>query len=260
MISLILLRSTIATVVAWIGAVIGFALGSKVSKRLDYLVTAALGALLAVTIFDILPDAAKLLRLPVLILATASGALLFWLIARFVYPICPACSSPADDNMVQTKLTRTVVLLTVALGVHSTMDGAAVVIGDTLAHGANTAIFFAVSLHKLPEGIALVLLLIGAGLSRRSALIYSICVETATELGALIALFLVTRLPEAALGMIFANIGGGFLYLVSSTLLLERNQAEKLGGIQKRLGTTLTGAVGFLSTYAIMQIGQVMAR
>jgi zinc and cadmium transporter len=241
MISLILLRSTIATVVAWIGAVIGFALGSKVSKRLDYLVTAALGALLAVTIFDILPDAAKLLRLP-------------------VFPICPACSSPADDNMVQTKLTRTVVLLTVALGVHSTMDGAAVVIGDTLAHGANTAIFFAVSLHKLPEGIALVLLLIGAGLSRRSALIYSICVETATELGALIALFLVTRLPEAALGMIFANIGGGFLYLVSSTLLLERNQAEKLGGIQKRLGTTLTGAVGFLSTYAIMQIGQVMAR
>jgi zinc transporter ZupT len=259
MIKTILLRSTIATLVAWAGGATGALIGGAARLRLLALVTAALGALLAVTIFDILPDAKQLLPVPSFLFATASGALLFWIIGRYIYPVCPACSFAGTSAVPEPDLSRVVVLLMIALGLHSTMDGAAVVIGDTLAHGANAGVFFAVSLHKFPEGIALVLLLIGAGMRRRNALLLTIAIEAATELGALGALLLVNRLPPYDLGLIFANIGGGFLYLVVTTLGSERHKAEEEGGASERKLTMLTGAAGFAATCVIMLVSSQLS-
>lgn len=258
MIQLILLRSTIATLVAWTGGFVGAVIGGAARTRLIYFVTAALGALLAVTLFDVLPDAKELLPWPVFILATFSGMLLFWLVARFIYPICPACSLPGEGDAPPKALGASVLLLMVALGMHSTMDGAAVVIGDALARGANAGVFFAVSLHKFPEGLALVLLLIGSGMRRRTALFYTIGIEAATELGALGALVLVGRLSHFALGAIFANIGGGFLYLVLSTLLIERHEAADEGGSNLKLASALTAIFGFSTTCGIMYLSEAI--
>jgi zinc transporter ZupT len=255
MINLVLLRSTIATLVAWAGGALGAVVGGAAKRHLNYLVTAALGALLAVTIFDILPDSLQLISIIPFIVAASSGAALFWVVGRYIYPVCPACS-PGDISSSNEQLTRTVVLIAVALGLHSTMDGAAVVIGDTLAHGANAAVFFAVSLHKFPEGMALVLLLIGAGLRRWNALLYTIGIESMTELGALGALFLVTKLPPVVLGFIFANIGGGFLYLVVSTIILERHKAQLDGGIKQVKVAAIGGLAGFAITCAILLVSQ----
>jgi len=259
MIKLILLRSTIATLVAWAGGALGASLGGAAKSRLIYFVTAALGALLAVTVFDILPDALHLVTFPEFLIAAASGGLLFWLVSKYVYPVCPACSSPDDAEVPKVQLARTVVLLMIALGLHSTMDGAAVVIGDTLARGADAGVFFAVSLHKFPEGLALVLLLIGAGISRRKALLYTMLIESTTELGALGALLLATHLSRQSLGLVFANIGGGFLYLVVTTLLSQRHEAELEGGAKRRMLSVLTGVVGFACTCGVMFLGDMLS-
>jgi len=259
MIKLILLRSSIATLVAWSGGAAGAAIGGAAKRRLSYLVMAALGALLAVTLFDILPDAKRILPVGPFVMATLSGAVLFWLVAKYIYPVCPACSSSADLSLPQTQLTRTVVLLAIALGIHSTMDGAAVVIGDTLAHGANMGVFFAVSLHKFPEGLALVLLLIGAGLGRGRALLYTIGIEAATELGAIAALLLVTRLSPMVLGLVFANIGGGFLYLVVTTLILESHTADIGGKKRRQIIAVVSGGTGFAATCVIMIASQLLS-
>ena len=56
----LLLRSTIATLVAFTGGALGVLLGDAAAERLRVLVYAAMGALLAVTVFDVLPDAKDL--------------------------------------------------------------------------------------------------------------------------------------------------------------------------------------------------------
>jgi zinc transporter ZupT len=259
MITLILIRSSVATLVAWAGGCAGAAIGGAAKSRLTYLVTGALGALLAVTLFDILPDAYRLLTVPMFIIAVASGVALFWVVGKYIYPVCPACSSAGNIALPQVQLSRTVVLLAIALGVHSTMDGAAVVIGDTLARGANAGVFFAVSLHKFPEGLALCLLLIGAGISRSRALLFTIGIEAATELGAVAALLLVTRLSRPELGLIFANIAGGFLYLVVSTLILESHQPDLQKFDRRRIISAGTGSIGFLATCVVILVGQNLA-
>ena len=53
----LLLRTTIAMLIAFGGGALGVFLGKMAPHRLNLLVYAAMGALLAVTAFDILPDA-----------------------------------------------------------------------------------------------------------------------------------------------------------------------------------------------------------
>ena len=174
----LLLRSTLATLIAFGGGALGVALGQVAPRRLTLLVYAAMGALLAVTVFDVLPDAKSLLSWPAFLLASASGYALFWALGKYVYHLCPACSVGAFDQATTARLGQTVVLLMIALGLHSAMDGVAVVVGDTVAGRPNLAVLLAVSFHKFPEGLALALLLLGAGYGRRTALLWTLGIES----------------------------------------------------------------------------------
>ncbi len=214
----LLLRSTFATLVAFSGSALGVTLGRLAPRRLNLLVYAAMGALLAVTLLDVLPDAKALLSWPAFGLAGASGYALFWVLGKYVYHVCPACAVGAFDRATTERLGQTVILLMLALGIHSAMDGVAVVVGDAVADRPNVALLLAVSFHKFPEGLALALLLLGAGYGRRTALLWTLGIESATELGALLAVFGLRDLAPLGLGLLFAHVGGGFVYLVATTL------------------------------------------
>ena len=212
------LRSTLATLIAFGGGALGVALGQVAPRRLSLLVYAAMGTLLAVTLFDILPDAKELLNWPAFLLAGLSGYGLFWLLGKYVYHICPACSVGAFDQATTERLGQTAALLMVALGIHSAMDGLAVVVGDRVAGHPNLALLVAVSFHKFPEGLALSLLLLGAGYARRTTLLWTWGIESATEFGALLGIFGLRHASLMHLGLLFAHVGGGFVYLIVSTL------------------------------------------
>ena len=222
----LLLRSTFATLIAFGGGALGITLGRVAPRRLNVLVYAAMGALLAVTLFDVLPDAKALLSWPAFLLAGASGYALFWVLGKYVYHVCPSCSLSAFDQATTERLGQSVVLLMLALGLHSAMDGVAVVVGDTVAGRPNIALLLAISFHKFPEGLALALLLLGAGYSRRTALLWTLGIESATELGALLAIFGLHDMPLPYLGLLFAHVGGGFAYLVVTTLGLFTHPRE----------------------------------
>ncbi len=71
----------------------------------------------------------------------------------------------------------------VALGIHSAMDGVAVVVGNEITGRPDLPLLLAVGFHKLPEGLALALLLLGAGYSRRSALLWTWGIEVHDGMG-----------------------------------------------------------------------------
>lgn len=217
-----------ATLIAWAGGALGIGLGRLAARRLTALVYLAAAALLAVTVGDVLPDAkANLAWLP-FGAAVGSGALLFWLVSRFVHPICPACSTSAFEAGAQERLRKDAVLLMVALAVHSTVDGLAVAAGDgSGAHRhADLPLLVAVSLHKLPEGLALALLLVSSGYPRRAALGWTWAVESTTELGGLLGVWALRDVSAVWLSVIFAHVGGGFLYLVGMTAGAVRRHAK----------------------------------
>ena len=211
------LEIIIATAMAYAGGILGVLLSPAfLAKRLRELVVAAMGALVAVTVLDVLPEAKEALSWPWFLVAVASGFGLFWLIGTKVAPVCPACAYNELGDTEDKRVTVTVSLLLAALTIHSLFDGLAVAVGHEIRRAGDLGLLFGISFHKLPEGLALAVLLLGVGYGRGRALLTTILVESSTIAGGLLGIFLLGRVSPVLLSLVFANVGGGFLYLIAS--------------------------------------------
>lgn len=270
----IVLETGVATLIAVVGGALAVAAAGGApeahQRRISALVSVAAGALLAVTLADVLPEAAAVLSLPGALLAAATGYLLFYLIGRYIYPICPACAvhthahgAPHDDSCdhahhhERPDLRRTATLLGCMVALHAAMDGIAVASGQEVAlhaSGPSSALLqslpllVAVSLHKLPEGLALAALLLGGGFGRARAFALTAGIESATLLGGAVGVTLFANAPEAIPAALMAHTGGGFLYLAAQALRAEGagSPSHSLGARQIYLGGLGFAAVSLL--------------
>src|SRR6266581_920509 len=192
-------------------------------RSLCALISFAAGTLLGVTIFAILPESFGACSWWTVFLALATGYALFFFISKHVHHVCPACAASHFDADATRHFSEIATALIVALAIHSTTDGLAL----GIQHEAPTmdatkwSLFSAVCIHKVPEGLALGSLLIGAGLHRSAALGWVAAVEATTLLGGVIGYFFLTNISTFWLGLIMAEIGGGFVYLAAHAVLGE---------------------------------------
>jgi zinc and cadmium transporter len=192
-------------------------------KPLCALISFAAGTLLGVTIFAILPESFGACSWWTVLLALATGYALFFFISKHVHHVCPACAASHFDADATLHFSEIASALIVALSIHSATDGLALGIqGEIPAITATKwSLFFALCIHKVPEGLALGSLLIGAGLHRGAALGWLAAVEATTLLGGVIGYFFLSNISMFWLGLIMAEVGGGFIYLAAHALLGE---------------------------------------
>src|SRR5262249_21321764 len=157
------------------------------------------------------------------LLALATGYALFFFISKHVHHVCPACAASHFDIDATRHFSEIATALMVALSIHSTTDGLALGLqGETPATDVTKwSLFSALCIHKVPEGLALGSLLIGAGLHRATALGWVAAVEATTLVGGVIGYFFLTNVSTFWLGLIMANVGGGFIYLAAHAVLGE---------------------------------------
>src|SRR5256886_6258375 len=192
-------------------------------RPLCALISFAAGTLLGVTIFAILPESFGACSWWAVFLALASGYALFFFISKHVHHVCPACAASHFDADATRHFSEIATALIVALAIHSTTDGLILGIqGETHAMDVTKwSLFSALCIHKVPEGLALGSLLIGAGLHRSAALGWDAAVEATTLLGGVIGYFFLTNISIFWLGLIMAHVGGGFFYLATHAVLGE---------------------------------------
>jgi zinc transporter ZupT len=109
------------------------------------------------------------------------------------------------------------------------------------------SITFAICVHKVPEGLALGALLLGAGFQRSQMLWRVVGVESTTILGGLAGWFVFRHISGFWLAAALAHAGGGFLYLATHAILGEVLKHHKA----LVLGSFLSGfsAIGGLILY-----------
>src|SRR5215470_5811672 len=192
-------------------------------KPLCALISFAAGTLLGVTLVAILPESFGACPWWAVLLALITGYALFFFISKHVHHVCPACAASHFDADATRHFSEIATALIVALAIHSTTDGLALGIqGETPATGATRwSLFSALCIHKVPEGLALSSLLIGAGLHRAAAVGWVAAVEATTLLGGVIGYFFLTNISTLWLGLIMAHVGGGFVYLAVHAVLGE---------------------------------------
>jgi len=241
---LIGLRVVLAAAAATLGAAIAVSFKKISHLGLCLLISFAAGALLAVAIFDILPETFALVGPLKGSISILSGYLLFFLITRFVFHICPACS--ATHTEVNFKAITAAMI--VALSVHSFMDGLAIYAGTRTGSDLGFLILFAVVFHKVPEGMALSLVALGSGMARRRAFFMTFALEAITTLsGGLVGLLFFIPRESVWLGYILGHVGGGFIFLVVHALLSEVvKHHPRYTLLSAFCGALTIGIVGFL--------------
>jgi zinc transporter ZupT len=202
--------------------------GISASLRLEHkplciLISLAAGTLLGVTLFAILPESFNDSAWWAVVLAFATGYALFFFISKYVHHVCPACAASHFDADATRHFNEIATAMIFALAIHSTTDGLVLGIGqETSAEQATTwSLFSALCIHKVPEGLALGSLLIGAGYRRASALGWVAAVEATTLLGGAIGFFFLAQSSQFWLGLVMAHVGGGFFYLAAHAVLGE---------------------------------------
>ncbi len=211
-----------AFILAWLGG-LASSLMAVSHERLCRLISFAAGTLLGVTLFSIIPEAFVAMSLWQLLVALASGYVLFLLISRYVFHVCPACAASHFDEATTHRFSEIASAMVIALGLHSTMDGLALALGKetALAGGVDASLLLAICVHKVPEGLALCALLLASGLKRSVALGWVAAVEGTTLLGGAIGLWVVPQVNGIWLDLLLAHVGGGFIFLATHAVFGE---------------------------------------
>jgi zinc transporter ZupT len=212
--------------VAYVFALAGGSISASLQlahKPLCALISFAAGTLLGVTIFAILPESWSACPWWAMLVALASGYVLFFLISKHVHHVCPACAASHFDADATRHFSEIATALIVALAIHSTTDGVALGIQHNApaTEATKWSLFSALCIHKIPEGLALGSLLIGAGLHRPAAFGWVAAVEATTLVGGVIGYFFLANISTFWLGVIMAHVGGGFFYLAAHAVLGE---------------------------------------
>jgi zinc and cadmium transporter len=199
------------TAIAALSAACGVWLTSshRVSKRL---VPFGGGVLMGVALFWVLPEIASRIRWPGALAWVFVGMAALWAIDRYVYPVCPACSHSHDHEHCEMALHGFAPPLLIAATLHAVLDGWSVsAAGDSQLLGG--AFVVAIAVHKIPEGLALGVIVRAALRSRKSAMLLCIAAESATLAGVGLERALAAYLGPHLIYALLALAGGSFLYL-----------------------------------------------
>lgn len=215
--------SIIAVLIAVIGSLITFVIKFD-HNRLCALISFAAGCLISVALFVIIPEGFENAEMSYLsaFISIFSGYLLFWLISKYFFHVCPACAASHFDYQTTKKFAETALMMITAFSVHSLFDGIALATGghqehlvSSNSHGfENTSIFIAIAIHKLPEGLTLASLMLGAAYKKSKVVLYVALIEMITIVGTVIGYFIMKNsVPEYIINILMLHIGGGFIFL-----------------------------------------------
>jgi zinc transporter ZupT len=216
----ILIRILAAFAVALAGGALG-ALLARTHKRLCAFISLGAGTLLGVAVFGIAPECWEALRGWQFLLAAGSGYLLFAVITKYIFHVCPACSASHFDEHTTHRLAEFALAMMIALSIHCLVDGLALAAGHEESKALDLSITFAICVHKFPEGLALGALLLGGGFGRGKMLRLVAAVEFMTILGGWLGWFVLRDVPRIWLALTLAHAGGGFFYLATHAVLGE---------------------------------------
>jgi ZIP family zinc transporter/zinc and cadmium transporter len=177
----------------------------------------ALGAgyMLAVAFLEVIPESVRL---------SGQQALLFVLIGFFLVHLFEHTLAPhfhfgeeTHCEEVSHSHARNTVLL--GFAIHTFFDGVAIAAGFLISTWLGAVIFFAVFLHKLPEGFTVASFVLASGQGRRNALLAAGLLGAATLAGVLL-----TSALQGQLRYALPLSGGVTLYVAATDLLPEVNR------------------------------------
>ncbi|MBN2035801.1 MAG: ZIP family metal transporter [Chitinispirillaceae bacterium] len=209
---------------AFISAMIGGLIAVRFRKNTGALNAFAAGILIAVALFDLLPEALELaqghgMTFQHVMIAAALGFIFLLILERYI-SIHHVCEPDGTSRNVRHQ--KGGVYGALAISGHSFVDGIAIGVGFQAGAKVGIVVALAIVAHVFSDGINTVTVMVRCGNSLRSSLRMLFLNAAAPLLGA--ASTLLFTIPARTLVYILPFFAGGFLYLGASDLLPEAHE------------------------------------
>lgn len=136
------------------------------------------------------------------------------------------------------------------MALHSAIDGMIIGTGFEVSHELGLLAALGVIAHEVPEGIAMLSILLHYGWARRKAIQLTSFVALATPAAALLSYAVVRDLDPQLLGALLAMAGGSFVYIAASDLIPESHRSRGLPASLALVAGILTAVLAGLATHA----------
>ncbi|MGK0376489.1 ZIP family metal transporter [Patiriisocius sp. Uisw_017] len=210
------------------GLFVAYALNGKEFKYLSLLLAFSGAFLLAITLFELLPE----------VYTIPSKEIGVYIVLGILLQICLEFFSKGAEHghvHIHSETKRFPLLLFLSLSLHAGLEGFPI--------ADNHSMFIGVLIHKLPIAMILSLFFIKAGYKRSTTIIFLVLFALMTPIGAFIASN--SLIAPDVLTKINALVIGIFLH-VSTTILFESSRDHKFN-----LAKLLTIILGFLLAYIL---------
>ncbi|MBI1802895.1 MAG: ZIP family metal transporter [Ignavibacteriae bacterium] len=189
-------------------------------KIQEYLIALSAGFLLALVFFDLIPESLRVLgSVAPLYIILGFGLLHLFehtLVGHFHF---------GEETHTEVMVSRVASISAFSgLFVHAFFDGLSISAGLQFDYVIGMLVFFAILLHKLPEGLTIATIMIAANQPRKNAFYASLAIGVATMLG-IFVVFLLREMSASAVGIAFAFSAGAATYVGASDLIPEINRS-----------------------------------
>jgi ZIP family zinc transporter/zinc and cadmium transporter len=184
-------------------------------QYLKYFVALGAGFMLGTALAEMVPESVQLRGHSAGLLVLAG----YLLVHFFEHSITPHFHFGEETHTSEFAAAHTSYSVLLALLVHTFFDGIAIASGFLVANWLGWIIFFAIFLHKLPEGFTVASVMLAGGQSRSTAWISSILLGAATVAGVL-----TMSITQRAVGVGLPVSAGVTIYVAASDLIPEVNK------------------------------------
>ncbi len=184
-------------------------------RFLEYFLAYGAGYMLAVAFIEVIPEAVRLAGESAFLWILAG----YFLVHLFEHALAPHFHFGEEIHAEAMRDHHASTTAFIGLFVHTFFDGVAIAAGFLVSTWLGVLLFFAVFLHKLPEGFTVASLVLASGQGRKRAL------QAAAGLGlATLAGVLLTGLLQSHLKYALPLSGGVTVYVAATDLLPEVNR------------------------------------
>jgi len=187
----------------------------KIHDLIPYFISFASGILISAALFRLLPESIELIDkftgFPMLI-----GFIVFYFPQKYV--ITDACDIDMED------ISRLGMLVFLGIAFHSLTDGISV--GAAESVNILSHISLAVTAHKVPDALALSMILIGMGMKKNRIMLFLLLFALTTPIGALITQAMLNKTTPNWVGYAIGFSAGNFLAIAFGDILKKISEKK----------------------------------